>query len=361
MADENPLTDPAADSGGDPNQRAAPGRVAGALPVWPVARAEWSTKGGSVVETDSAQTAATGAGDGVPPAAERITEQAIASFGGCAHPRFRQVMESLVGHLHAFVAEVGLTESEWAEAIAALTATGHITDDKRQEFILWSDTLGVSSLVDALAHPTPTGATESTVLGPFYVPDAPLRAYGAGIAEQEAGTPARVHGRVLDDVGRPIPGAELDVWQNGENRLYAVQDDDAPDEHLRGRFLTDADGRYAFLAVRPVPYQIPSDGPVGRMLAHSSRHNWRPAHIHVVVRARGFQTLTTHIFDAESPYLDNDAVFAVKPSLIASFARRAADDPRRPAGVRSDWLEMELDLIIAPGQDGTPADPGRTH
>jgi hydroxyquinol 1,2-dioxygenase len=303
--------------------------------------------------------------DGVPaeapPAAARITGQAIASFAGCPEPRVREVTESLVRHLHAFVSEVDLSEDEWATAIAMLTATGHITDERRQEFILWSDALGISSLVDALAHRTPTGATESTVLGPFYVPDAPLREYGAAIAEQEAGPPAWVHGRVLDLDGRPVAGAEVDVWQNGDNELYAVQDDNAPDEHLRGRFLTDADGRYAFVGVRPVPYQIPADGPVGRMLAASGRDNWRPAHIHIVVRASGFQTLTTHVFDAASAYLDNDAVFAVKPSLIRHFAGRPADDPRRPSGIESEWVEMELDLVLTPGRGGTPSDSGRTH
>lgn len=300
--------------------------------------------------------------DGAPTlAAARITEQAIASFAGCPDPRLREVMESLVRHLHAFVTEVGLTEHEWATAISALTASGHITDAKRQEFILWSDTLGLSSLVDALAHPTPTGATESTVLGPFYVPNPPAREYGASIAEQEAGTPAWVHGRVLGPDGRPVAGAEIDVWQNGDNRLYAVQDEDAPDEHLRGRFLTDADGRYGFIGVRPVPYQIPADGPVGRMLAASARQSWRPAHIHVVVRAPGFQTLTTHIFDSASEYLDNDAVFAVKPSLIGHFVSRNAEDPERPAGVQSEWVDLELDLVLTPGQGSPPADPGRTH
>ncbi|HVW46225.1 MAG TPA: dioxygenase, partial [Solirubrobacterales bacterium] len=263
--------------------------------------------------------------------------------------------------LHAFVTETGLTEAEWAAAIGELTATGHITDDRRQEFILWSDTLGVSMLVDALAHPAPGGATESTVLGPFYVAGSPLRPYGANIAEQEAGTPAWVHGRVLDTAGRLIAGAELDVWQNGDNRLYAVQDDDAPDDHLRGRFETEAEGRFAFRAVRPVAYPIPDDGPVGRMLDATGRHPWRPAHIHIVVRAPGHRSVTTHIFDAESEYLDDDAVFAVKPSLIRSFEERAADDPGRPAGVEEPWVSLELDLVLAPGAEGAVTDLGRTH
>ncbi len=295
------------------------------------------------------------------PGAARITEQALASFERCPDPRLREILVSLVRHLHAFVTEVELTEDEWATAIAALTATGEITDAKRQEFILWSDTLGVSSLVDVLAHATADGATESTVLGPFYVPDAPMREYGANIAAQEAGTPAWVHGRILDAERRPIAGAELDVWQNGDNQLYAVQDDAAPDDHLRGRFLTGEDGRYAFLAVRPVPYQIPADGPVGRMLRASARHNWRPAHIHLVARAAGFRTLTTHIFDGESAHLDDDAVFAVKPSLIGRFTHRSADDSGRPDGVVGDWVDMGIDLVLARGPGETPADPGRTH
>lgn len=270
-------------------------------------------------------------------------------------------MESLVGHLHDFVTEVRLSEEEWAAAIATLTATGHITDDRRQEYILWSDTLGVSMLVDSLAHQMPTGATESTVLGPFYVPGSPVRERGANIAEQEAGVPAWVHGRVLDLEGRPIADAELDVWQNGDNRLYAVQDPDAPDDHLRGKFRTDKDGSYAFLAVRPVPYTLPTDGPVGRMINATARHPWRPAHIHVVVRAPGHQTLTTHIFDAESTHIDDDAVFAVKSSLLRQFEQRAADDPERPPGVDGLWVSLALDIVLPAGRAETPADLGRTH
>jgi hydroxyquinol 1,2-dioxygenase len=291
-----------------------------------------------------------------------ITAQAVARFDSTPDERLRRIMRSLVTHLHAFVADVELSEEEWARAVAVLTATGEITDDRRQEFILWSDTLAVSMLVDALAHRTPSGATESTVLGPFYVPGSPLRDYGANIAEQEAGTPAWVHGRVLDLDGEPIPGAELDVWQNGSNRLYAVQDDDAPDDHLRGRFETDAEGRFAFRAVRPVPYPIPDDGPVGRMLEATDRHPWRPAHIHVVVSAAGHQTVTTHIFDAESEYLDDDTVFAVKPSLMRDFVPRAADDPERPPGVEEPWVSLDLDLVLAPGADRAEVfDRGRTH
>ena len=292
---------------------------------------------------------------------EAITEAALASFEGAVDPRLRELLEALTRHLHGFVREVGLTEEEWEKAVAVLTATGHITDERRQEFILWSDALGLSMLVDALANPLPAGATESTVLGPFYVAGSPLREYGESIAAEPAGDPAWVFGRVLDPDGAAVPGAELDVWQNGDNRLYAVQDPDAPEAHLRGRFRTRADGTYGFVAVRPVPYTIPDDGPVGRMLAAAGRHSWRPAHIHMIVRAPGFRTLATHIFDSASPYLDSDAVFAVKPSLLREFVARRPDDPDLPAGIVGGWYSVENDIVLAPGPGGLPPrDSGRT-
>jgi protocatechuate 3,4-dioxygenase beta subunit len=277
-----------------------------------------------------------------------ITRAVVASFDGCGDERLRRIMQGLASHLHAFAAEVELTQEEWEAGMRILTETGHITDDRRQEFVLWSDALGLSMLVDALAHAAPHGATESTVLGPFYVPDADLREFGASIAEEDAGEPAWVHGYVRDLAGEPIAGAELDVWQNGDDRLYAVQRPDAAEHHLRGRFLTRGDGSYAFLAVRPVPYTIPDDGPVGRMLAATGRHSWRPAHVHMLVRAPGYRTIATHIFDAASEYLDSDAVFAVKPSLLREFVPRADDDPERPAGVSGSWWSVENDLVLVP-------------
>jgi hydroxyquinol 1,2-dioxygenase len=281
---------------------------------------------------------------------DRITAAVLASFDGCPDARLRELLHGLVAHLHAFAAETRLAEREWQAAIRILTESGRLTGDERQEFILWSDALGVSMLVDALAHSGAGGATESTVLGPFWAAGSPRREYGASIAEQAGGTPAWVHGRVLDLDRRPIAGAELDVWQNAENRLYAVQDPDAPEAHLRGRFRARADGGYAFLGVRPVPYPIPDDGPVGRMLHATGRHPWRPAHLHIKVTAPGYRTLVTHIFDADSPYLDSDAVFAVKPSLVRRFAPRAYDDPERPAGVSGDWCSVQNDVVLAPGE-----------
>jgi catechol 1,2-dioxygenase len=290
-----------------------------------------------------------------------ITSSVLASFGGCADARLRLLMEALTRHLHAFASEVGLTQSEWEGAIRVLTATGHITDDRRQEFILWSDSLGLSMLVDALANPLPEGATESTVLGPFYVPGSPLRQYGANLAERPAGDPAWVHGRILGVEGEPIAGAELDVWQNGDDRLYAVQSPEGPQDHLRGRFVARGDGSYAFLAVRPVPYTIPDDGPVGEMLKAVGRHPWRPAHIHVIARAPGYRTLATHIFDAASEHLDSDAVFAVKPSLLREFRLREPSDPETPAGVETAWFDVANDIVLMPGDEaGEPTDPGRT-
>src|SRR4051812_30602174 len=195
-----------------------------------------------------------------------ITEKVVEAFGACDDERLRTIAQSFVRHFHGFLCDVGLTLDEWEAGIRLLTETGHITDDKRQEFILWSDSLGVSMLVDALANPLPEGATETTVLGPFYVPGAKLYENGANLALEEAGDPAFVHGRVLDVDGDPVAGAELDIWQNGDNRLYAVQDPEAPEDHLRGRVRTRDDGTYEFVAVRPVPYTIPHDGPVGAML-----------------------------------------------------------------------------------------------
>jgi catechol 1,2-dioxygenase len=290
-----------------------------------------------------------------------ITREVLERFAACPDPRLRELMESLVRHLHGFVTEVGLTQQEWGAAVAMLTATGHITDERRQEWILWSDALGVSMLVDAVAHQLPEAATETTVLGPFYVPGSPLREYGAHLDEKPAGEPAWIHGHVRSLDGTPLAGAEIDAWQNGDNELYAVQDADAPETHLRGRFLTRDDGSFGFVAVRPTPYPIPDDGPVGRMLEATARHPYRPAHVHMIVRAAGHRTVTTHIFDRDSRYIDSDAVFAVKPSLLREFVRREADDPDRPPGVDGPWWSLESDFVLVPAADpDEPMDPGRT-
>jgi catechol 1,2-dioxygenase len=289
------------------------------------------------------------AGSGLRPTEpEDITAAVLASYARCGDERLREVLLSLVRHLHAFALEVRLTQEEWEAGIRFLTEAGHVTDERRQEFILLSDTLGLSMLVDAIAEARPAGATESTVLGPFWAPGSPLREYGESIAEETGGTPAWVHGQVKSVEGEPVAGAEIDVWQNAENSLYAVQDPGAPEFHLRGRFRSREDGSYAFLAVRPTDYTIPDDGPVGKMLATTGRHPWRPAHIHLIASAPGYRRLTTHVFDSESPYLESDAVFAVKPSLVRTFVARSADDPERPAGVTGEWCSVENDIVLVP-------------
>jgi len=289
-----------------------------------------------------------------------ITDAVVESFAGCENPRLKTLLQSLTRHLHAFAVEVGLTEDEWRSAIDIATRTGHITDERRQEFILWSDELGLSMLVDALSNSLAPGATESTILGPFYAAGSPVREYGAVLSERPAGTPCLIHGRVLSTDGQPIAGAELDVWQNGDDRMYAVQDPEAPKDHLRGRFHTREDGSFAFVGVRPLPYTIPFDGPAGEMLIASGRHPWRPAHVHVIVRAAGYRTVTTHIFDSASEYIDSDAVFATKPSLLRDFVERPANDPQIPAGVSGAWCSVHTDFVLAPGDAAEPTDPGRT-
>ncbi len=275
-----------------------------------------------------------------------ITAEALRRLEGTPDPRLRRIMTSLVTHLHRFVKDVELTEDEWAEAIRFLTDTGHRCSDRRQEFILLSDTLGVSMVVDLINH-CREGATESTVFGPFHRDGAPRMPYGGNIALGDSGMPTFVEGRVLDVDGRPIAGAELDVWQTDSSGLYDSQTAEPDDLHMRGRFRTAADGRFLIRTVRPVHYQIPSDGPVGRMLRATGRHPWRPAHIHFVVSADGFEPVTTHIFDAADPYLTSDAVFAVKESLICTFVEhQTRDDEARRLGVEPPFCVAPFDFVL---------------
>jgi len=250
-----------------------------------------------------------------------ITEAVIRSFEGCDNPRLKQILGALVTHLHDFVREVALTEDEWMEGIRFLTATGHMCDQKRQEFILLSDTLGVSMLTVALNNAKPPGATEATVFGPFYVDDAPKAGQGADIANGAPGEPMDVDMHVTSPEGRPIAHAEVNVWQADEEGLYDVQQP-ALGETRRARAVmrTDAEGRLRFRSIVPTAYPIPTDGPVGRMLVATGRHPWRPAHVHFLIRAEGFETLCTHVFREGDPYLDSDAVFGVRSSLVSDMA-----------------------------------------
>ena len=225
-----------------------------------------------------------------------ITDAVLARMAGARDPRLRAVVGALVRHMHAFAREVELTPGEWESGIRFLTYTGQACVGDRQEFILLSDALGLSILVDAMAHRKGDGATASSVMGPFYREGAPELAAGETIARQAVGPPAVVTGRVLDVAGAPIADALLDVWQTNGNGLYETQDADQPDMNLRGRFRTDADGRYRFRTVEPVSYPIPHDGPVGALLRGLGRHPFRPAHIHFIVSAAGFDTLVTKVF-----------------------------------------------------------------
>jgi hydroxyquinol 1,2-dioxygenase len=282
-----------------------------------------------------------------------ITAEVLARFSGTPNPRLREIMLGLIKHLHAFVKEVQLTEAEWFQAIEILTEAGKMCSDKRQEFILFSDTLGVSMVVDLIDHRKPDGATESTVFGPFHRLGAPEMQPGGNIAHRDrSGTPALISGRVLDLDGRPIAGALLDVWQTQTNGLYDAQDENPDELHMRGKFRTDAEGRYLIRTVRPVNYPVPSDGPVGRMLKATGRHPWRPAHTHFVVSADGYEPVTTHIFDRIDPYLESDAVFAVKDSLIVDFAdHRSPDETAKRLGITGSYCTAEFDFRLVPATE----------
>ena len=255
-----------------------------------------------------------------------ITAAVIEQFGAATDPRLKRIMTSLVQHLHDFVRDAEPTFEEWSCAIDYLTRTGQTCTDKRQEFILLSDTLGISMLVDAINHRMPEGATETTVLGPFYVDGSPELPLGADVSGGMAGEPLLVEGTVSSSDGVPLAGAIVDIWQADGDGYYDVQQPELEGMLLRARFRTDEEGRFRFRSIMPAYYPIPHDGPVGQMLAATKRHPNRPAHVHFMIAAPGHESLITHIFAADSPYLDSDAVFGVKNSLIAEFAHRPAGD-----------------------------------
>ncbi|MCC6210924.1 MAG: hydroxyquinol 1,2-dioxygenase [Burkholderiales bacterium] len=241
---------------------------------------------------------------------KNLAREVLHRIRGTRNPRLKQVMASFIRHMHDFVREVKPTEEEWFRGIRFLTDTGHWCSGERQEFILMSDTLGVSMLVDAINHRSGGGATESTVLGPFHRRKAPLYPLGASISKHRGdGVPCRVTGTVRDRSGRPVAGAELDVWQAGADGFYDSQKGKAM--NLRGIFRTDANGLFHFRCVRPEFYPVPHDGPVGRMLTATGRHPMRPPHLHFWITARGYKPLITHLFVKGGRYLDSDAVFGV--------------------------------------------------
>ncbi|MFN0115070.1 MAG: intradiol ring-cleavage dioxygenase [Paracoccaceae bacterium] len=264
--------------------------------------------------------------------------------------RLKEVMRVVTRHLHAAVKEIEPTQEEWLNTILFLTGVGHKCTDWRQEYILLSDTLGVSMLVDAINNRKPSGASPSTVLGPFHVPDAPELPMGANICLDGKGEPMRLSGRIVDTKGKPIAGAKLDVWQANDEGFYDVQQKGIqPDFNLRGVFRTGADGAYSFRAVKPKFYPIPDDGPVGKMLAALGRHPFRPAHFHYIIEAEGHDRLVTHIFDPADPYIDSDAVFGVKKELLADFVK--VTDPARiaEAGFDKPFYDVRFDFVLSGG------------
>jgi hydroxyquinol 1,2-dioxygenase len=282
---------------------------------------------------------------------QTATDAVLESFASAPDERLRELLTHLVRHLHAFVRDTEPTIAEWEQAISFLTATGHKCDDERQEFILLSDVLGISMLVETINNRKSPGATESTVLGPFHVVTSPRRELGDSIDLLGTGPPCVVTGRVLSVDGTPLPGAEIDVWQANDQGFYDVQQPGVqPRANGRGLFTADEKGAFWFRTVVPSHYPIPADGPVGALLTATKRHPYRPAHIHFIVTAPGHAPLTTHIFVAGSPYIESDAVFAVKKSLITEFT--PVDDPRQAAryGLNGPFRLANFDVVLQPAR-----------
>ncbi len=278
-----------------------------------------------------------------------LTTEVVKRFDACENPRLKQIVQALVRHSHAFVKEVELTQAEWVTAIEFMTRTGHMCDAKRQEFILLSDVFGVSMLVDAVNHRMPEGATETTVLGPFYLGEHHHTPNGSDISGGVAGTPMYAEGTVRAPDGRPIAGAVVDIWHSDDDGFYDAQKPiDGP--LLRARFVTTAEGHFAFKSIVPMSYPIPNDGPVGQLLDATKRHPMRPAHVHFHVSAEGFETLVTHVFVAGDPWLESDAVFGVKASLVAELPTRTdrTYPDRTPAP--ASWRHLSYAFGLKPSR-----------
>lgn len=280
---------------------------------------------------------------------QHLVDEVVASFDDTPDPRLRELVQSLTRHLHAFAREVRLSEAEWKQGIDFLTAVGHLTDERRQEFILLSDTLGLSMQTIAINNEAYADATEATVFGPFFVEDAPHVELGGDIAGGAAGEACWVEGTVRDTDGRPVAGARIEVWEADDDGFYDVQYDDGRTAG-RGHLLSDDDGGYRFWAVTPTPYPIPHDGPVGQMLAATGRSPMRASHLHFMVDAPGARTLVTHIFVRGDELLARDSVFGVKESLVQDFEQQPAGTPTpdgRDLGDRT-WSRVRFDIVLAP-------------
>jgi hydroxyquinol 1,2-dioxygenase len=292
------------------------------------------------------------------PEINNIAQAVIARMSDSQDPRFKAVMASLVKHVHAFLQEMQITPQEWINTIDFLTATGKMCDEKRQEFILLSDTLGVSMAVVATAqaqtakslqnNPPQVPPTEATVLGPFFWEGAPDLPLGADIRSASSGTPTLYRGRVTDTAGRPIAGCTLDVWSADADGFYDLQKGAQAPMELRARFQTDAQGQYRFWSIKPSCYPVPDDGPVGVMLRKMGRHPFRPGHMHTMLSAPGHETLVTHLFVADSPYLDSDAVFGVRNSLIVPFEAHLAGTAPDGSRMSEPYHVATFDFSLVP-------------
>jgi hydroxyquinol 1,2-dioxygenase len=279
---------------------------------------------------------------------DTITPAVLQSIEGTRDPRLHELLSALVRHLHDFARETRLTEAEWMAAIQFLTATGQKCDDKRQEFILLSDVLGFSMLNVALNHAKSSQATEATVFGPFHLADAPRFERGADISGGAKGVPLFVDARVRGPGGEPVPDAEVDVWQADAEGFYDVQRPELKHPQGRGVLRTDAEGRVWFRAVMPVAYPIPTDGPVGRLLEATGRHPWRPAHVHFMISAPGYQRLTTHVFADNDRYLDSDAVFGVRSSLVGDYRQHPAGPAPDGSQQTSGFCTLDFEFVLEP-------------
>lgn len=279
---------------------------------------------------------------------DTLTAAVVERFRKANDPRFREIITSAVKHLHAFAREVHLTEEEWFEGIKYLTAVGQKCDDKRQEFILLSDILGLSMMIVALNHKTVPGATEATVLGPFFAHGAKEYEYGADLREGASmkGEDVYVSGRVVSLDGKPLANALLDIWQAKADGIYDVQTDGGFE--LRGRVKANARGEYAFKSYKPKFYSVPVDGPVGELIRATGNHHMRPAHMHAIVSAPGYEQVITHVFVEGDPYLDGDAVFAVKDALVGRYVKVDDAAEAKRLGMPNPFLRLTWDFKLAP-------------
>ena len=277
-----------------------------------------------------------------------ITGAVLARMAECPDARLKAILSALVTHLHDFAREVKLTEAEWMQGIEFLTATGQKCTGTRQEFILLSDTLGLSTLTVAMNHAKSAQATEATVFGPFHVPGAPELPLGADISGGAKGEPLFVQATVRGISGEPIANAHVDVWEADAEGFYDLQRTGLPHAQGRAVFRTDQDGRLYFRGVMPVAYPIPTDGPVGAMLTATKRHPWRPAHVHFMIAAPGYQTLTTHVFADGDLYLDSDAVFGVRSSLIGDFKHHKAGGAPDGSEQPKPFYSLAFDFALEP-------------